>query len=215
MLAAAATLPVRIEPTMGLSAEPDPSASETSSDDASAETQPVGGWVEDALLDVMLELRCVHAFDGVAALEARAQLDRLALPLPIHLAVWDSKAGRWSLPDRFGFYSEMLIAVQLATRRHSLSEIDASRFIAAVQQIAVSIDADFDPPDVARLVQQAAALDALCARFDVQITLTLEALAEPWSHANVDAAAIEAGLSGVERERWERRWTRSIRSRFR
>ena len=53
-------------------------------------------------------------------------------------------------------------------------------------------------------MQQAATLDALCARFDVQITLTLEALAEPWSHANVDAAAIEAGLSGVERERWER-----------
>ena len=128
--------PVRIEPTMGLSARARSEASEPSSDDASAETQPVGGWVEDALLDVMLELRCVHAFDGVAALEARAQLDRLALPLPIHLAVWDSKAGRWSLPDRFGFYSEMLIAVQLATRRHSLGEIDASRFIAAVQQIA-------------------------------------------------------------------------------
>ena len=196
--------PVRIEPTMGPSHEPDPNTSESSREEASAETQPVGGWVEDALLDVMLELRCVHAFDGVAALEARAQLDRLGLPLPIHLAVWDSKAGRWSLPDRFGFYSEMLIAVQLATRRHSLGEIDASRFIAAVQQIAVSIDADFDAPDVARLVQQAAALDALCARFDVQITLTLEALAEPWSHAHVDAAAIEAGLSGVERERWER-----------
>ena len=196
--------PVRIEPTIGPSLEPGPSTSEPSSEQASAETQPVGGWVEDALLDVMLELRCVHAFDGVAALEARAQLDRLTLPLPIHLAVWDSKAGRWSLPDRFGFYSEMLIAVQLATRRHSLGEIDASRFISAVQQIALSIDADFDAPDVARLVQQAAALDALCARFDVQITLTLEALAEPWSHANVDAAAIEAGLSGVERERWER-----------
>ncbi len=75
-----------------------------------------------------------------------------------------------------------MIAVQLATRRESLGEIDASRFIAAVQQIAVSIDADFDPPDVARLVQQAAQLDALCARFDVQITLTLEALAERMEH---------------------------------
>ena len=195
---------VRIEPTMGLPVDPDSDVGEPMVDDASTEMQPVGGWVEDALLDVMLELRCVHAFDGVAALEARAQLDRLVLPLPIHLAVWDSKTGRWSLPDRFGFYSEMLIAVQLATRRHSLSEIDASRFIAAVQQIAVTIDADFDPPDVGRLIQQAASLDALCARFDVQITLTLEALGEPWSHATLDAAAIEAGLSGLERERWER-----------
>ena len=193
---------VRIEPTIGPSPTPETSG-DTLQEDDSAATQVVGGWSEDALLDVTLELRCVHAFDGVAALEARAQLDRLALSLPIHLAVWDSKAGRWSLPDRFGFYSEMLIAVQLATRPHSLTEIDASRFVAAVQQIAVSIDADFDPPDVARLVGQAAALDALCARFDVQITLTLEALAEPWSHADVDSAAVEAGLSGVARERWE------------
>ena len=191
--------PIRIEPTMGISP-----AAELVGEDSVDETPSVGGWTEDPLLDVMLELRCINSFDGVAALEARAQLDRLALPLPTHLAVWDSKAGSWSLPDRFGFYSEMLIAVQLATRHHSLGEIDASRFIAAVQQIAVSIDADFDPPDVARLVQQAAALDALCARFDVQITLTLEALADPWNRPQVDAAAIEAGLSGVDRERWER-----------
>jgi ZipA, C-terminal FtsZ-binding domain len=196
--------PVRIEPTMGISVEPDSFTGEPASGDAFVEAPSVGSWVEDALLDVMLELRCVHSFDGVAALEARAQLDRLALPLPTHLMVWDSKAGRWSLPDRFGFYSEMLIGVQLASRRHSLGEIDASRFVATVQQIAVAIDADFDPPDVARLVQQAVELDTLCARFDVQITLTLEALAHSWSHAEVNAAASEAGLSEVERERWER-----------
>ena len=196
--------PVRIEPTMGISVEPDSPTGEPPSEQASIETSPVGGWVEDALLDVMLELRCAHSFDGVAALEARAQLDRLALPLPSHLVVWDSKVGRWSLPDRFGFYSEMLIAVQLATRRQSLGEIDASRFIAAVQQIAVAIDADFDPPDVARLVQRASELDTLCARFDVQITLTLEAVAEPWTSAEVNAAATEAGLGEVEPGRWER-----------
>ncbi len=193
------TPPVRIEPTMGISPEPDLASGEPAS-----ETPSVGGWVEDGLLDLMLELRCAHSFDGVAALEARAQLDRLSLPLPTHLAVWDSKTGRWSLPDRFGFYSEMLIAVQLATRRHCLGEIDASRFIATVQQIAVSIDADFDPPDVARLVQQAAALDALCVRFDVQITLTLEALAQPWSQTEVNSAAAEAGLDEMEPGQWKR-----------
>lgn len=196
--------PVRIEPTMGVSPEPASPADELLAEESFAETQPLGGWIEDGVLDVTLELRCVHAFDGVAALEARAQLDRLALALPIHLAVWDSKVGRWGPPDRFGFYSEMMIAVQLANRRESLGEIDASRFIAAVQQISVSIDADFDPPDVARLVQQAAQLDSLCGRFDVQITLTLEALGNPWSYAEVEAAATEAALEAVQPERWER-----------
>ncbi len=201
--------PLRIEPTIGTIGA-DPPAAHAAADDAPAESdeEPVaasiGGWVEDPLLDLMLELRCVHSFDGVAALEARAQLDRLASNLPIHLAVWDTRAARWSLPDRFGFYSEMLIAVQLATRRHSLGDIEAARFIAAVQQIAVAIDADFDTPDVARIVQQAIELDRLCARFDVQITLTLEAQAEAWSAALIDSAAGSAQFLQVEPGRWER-----------
>lgn len=209
--------PIRIEPTMGTVTGSDPTEVAALSDpNADLTDEPVshttlsnaavsaGGWVEDPLLDMMLELRCVHAFDGVAALEARAQLDRLALPVPTHLTVWDSKTARWSLPDRFGFYSEMLIAVQLATRRHRLEEIDATRFIAAVQQIAVSIDADFDPPDVSHIVQRADELDRLCARFDVQITLTLEAQAEAWTAAAVNAAASEARMTQIEPGRWRR-----------
>ncbi len=212
-VAAARTMrhaPPRIEPTIGtigIAPESNPAAPVDATVEPNEESlapQSVGGWVEDPLLDLMLELRCVHSFDGVAALEARAQLDRLALNLPIHLAVWDTKVARWSLPDRFGFYSEMLIGVQLATRRHSLGEIDAARFVSAVQQIAVSIDADFDPPDVARIVQQATELDRLCARFDVQITLTLEAQSEPWSDGLVDAAAREAQFNQVQPGRWER-----------
>ncbi len=166
----------------------------------------VGGWAEDPLLDFVLELRCSHAFDGVAALEARAQLDRLALPLPTHVAVWDPKAQHWTAPDRFGFYSELLASVQMATRRQVLGEIEASRFVAAVQQIAVAIDADFDPPEMARLVAQAAELDALAARFDVQITLTLEAqAAAPLDGAAVSESADDAGFVPVMPGRWEKR----------
>jgi hypothetical protein len=165
----------------------------------------VDGWAEDPLLDFVLELRCSHAFDGVAALEARAQLDRLALPLPTHLAVWDPKAQHWTAPDRFGFYSELLASVQMATRRQVLSEIEASRFVSAVQQIALAIDADFDPPEMGRLVAQAAELDALCGRFDVQITLTLEAQGGPMDGAVVGAAAEDAGFVAGLPGQWLRR----------
>src|SRR5512135_180761 len=165
----------------------------------------IDGWAEDPLLDFVLELRCSHAFDGVAALEARAQLDRLALPLPTHLAVWDPKAQHWTAPDRFGFYSELLASVQMATRRQVLGEIDASRFVSAVQQIALAIDADFDPPEMGRLVAQAAELDALCARFDVQITLTLEAQGAAMDGAAVGAAAEEAGFGAGPTGQWLKR----------
>ncbi len=165
----------------------------------------VDGWAEDPLLDFVLELRCSLAFDGVAALEARAQLERLALPLPTHLAVWDPKAQHWTAPDRFGFYSELLVSVQMATRRQVLSEIEASRFVSAVQQIALTIDADFDAPEMGRLVAQAAELDALCARFDVQITLTLEAQGGPMDGAVVTAAAEDAGFVAGLPGQWLKR----------
>ena len=180
----------------------DPSASE-SAEGAGERSEPSAyalpdGWIEDPLLDFVIELRCTHAIDGVAALEAKGQLERLQLPLPTHLAVWDAKAQQWTGPDRFGFYSELLVAVQMAHRNGVLGEIDAARFVAATQQIALGIDADFDAPDVPRLVAQAAELDRLCARFDVQVTLTLETGETPWTADVIQAAAGPVGFSAVE-----------------
>jgi HAMP domain-containing protein len=163
------------------------------------------GWAEDPLLDFVVELRCAHAVDGVAALEARGQLERLQLPLPTHLAVWDARTQQWTAPDRFGFYSELLVAVQLAHRHGALVEIDAARFVAAAQQIALALDADFDVPDVPRLVAQAAELDRLCARFDVQITLTLEAAEAPWTADVVQPATAAVGFAPAGSGRWELR----------
>lgn len=163
------------------------------------------GWIEDPLLDFVIELRCAHAIDGVAALEARGQLERLQLPLPTHLAVWDARSQQWTAPDRFGFCSELLVAVQMAHRNGVLGEIDAARFVSATQQIALGIDADFDAPDVPRLVAQAAELDRLCAKFDVQVTLTLETAETPWTADVIQAAAGPLGFVATGSGRWEMR----------
>jgi multidrug efflux pump subunit AcrA (membrane-fusion protein) len=207
--AQASTVAGRIEPRLDPASAQGVAAASPASDGTDLAAPPgaphADGWSEDPLLDFVLELRCSHAFDGVAALEARAQLDRLALPLPTHLAVWDPKAQHWTSPDRFGFYSELLASVQMATRRQVLGEIEASRFVSAVQQIALAIDADFDPPEMARLVAQAAELDALAARFDVQITLTLESQGGPLDGAVVAAAADDAGFDLRVPGRWEKR----------
>ena len=163
------------------------------------------GWAEDPLLDFVIELRCTHAIDGVTALEARSQIDRLQLPLSARLAVWDAKTQQWTAPDRFGFYSEILLAVQLAHRGGALGEIDATRFVSTAQQIALAVDADFDPPDVTRLVAQAAELDQLCARFDVLVTLTVQSNGAPWSPDAIQAAAAALGFTSVAAGRWELR----------
>lgn len=161
-----------------------------------------GGWVEDPLLDCVLELRCTHAVDGVAVFDAAASLAQWQAALPVFLVAWDARQQQWVQPDRFGFYSDLLVAVQLAHRRQTLDEIVASRFLGAVQQIAMALDADFDAPEAQRMVEQAQELDRLCARFDVQIGMTLESAGGPWDSAQVGTAAAQAGLAADGPLRW-------------
>jgi hypothetical protein len=161
-------------------------------------------WVEDPLLDCVLELRCAHAVDGVTVFDAAVPLSRLALPLPVFLVAWDARAQQWVQPDRFGFYSELLVAVQMASRRHALDDIAVARFIAAVQQVALALDADFDAPETDGIVARARELDRLCAQFDVQIGLTLEAQGGAWDTAALRGAAEQAGLVRAGDSHWQR-----------
>lgn len=202
----------RIEPHLGPIVAPDaglePAHGATPASAASAAAPlapaPVASprWVEDPMLDWVLELRCAHAVDGVSVFDAAAPLARLESPLPVFLVAWDARTQQWVEPDRFGFYSELLAATQLAHRKHRIDEIGASRFIAAIQQVALALDADFDAPDVKRVVELASELDQLCARFDVQIGMTLNAPAGTWDAARVSQAAQAAGLVAVDPLRW-------------
>lgn len=158
------------------------------------DTDETQEWVEDALADCVIELRCVHAVDGVGVFDAAAPLGQAQLPLPIHLVVWDGRSERWVRPDRFGFYSEVLIAVQLAHRRAKLGELDVARFLSAVEQVALRLEADFDAPEAEHIQKLAEQLADTCARFDVQVGLTLQPASAPWEMAPMAQALHASGL---------------------
>jgi hypothetical protein len=159
-------------------------------------------WSEDPMLDCVLELRCARPVDGVSFIDAAMPLTTPQWPLPVSFVVWDARAQQWVHPDRFGYYTDALAAIQLADRRHVLGEEQIGRFVSSVRQVADALDADCDLPDVARLVAAARELDRLCARFDVRIGLTLESLSVAWSEARVAQAAAQAGLEPLADLRW-------------
>jgi hypothetical protein len=201
----------RVEPRLAPVALAEPAEQMTDASQAApaepegAPTDPAaatGGWIEDPLLDCVLELRCTHAVDGVAIFDAAGPLARWDAPLPVFLVAWDARHQQWVQPDRFGFYSDLLVAIQLANRKRALDEILASHFVSTVQQVAMALDADFDPPEVKRVVEQAAELDRLCARFDVQIGMTLESPGGPWDSAQLARATTQAGLVADGEQRW-------------
>jgi len=175
-----------------------------------AGTQPhprpqLPGWTEDPMLDCVLEVRCAHAVDGVAVIDAAAPLLRLDCALPVHVVAWDARSEQWVLPDRFGFYGELLASMQLATRSGKVGDIEASKFIAAVQQVALALDADFDPPEVPLLRRRAESLEALVAQFDVQIGLTLQPGEGAFNPTQVHKAVQAIGLEVAGEQRWLRR----------
>ncbi len=202
--------PQRIEPRLGLP-EPDPAPQPSGARTESAVAPPEAPvphaveWIEDPLLDFVLELRCTHAVDGVSVFDAAAPLSQLNLPLPVSLVAWDGRTQQWVKPDRFGFYSDLLAAVQLVDRRHTLDEIGAARFLAAVQQIAAALDADVDAPQAQQIASMAQELDRQCARFDVQIGLTVDAPDGPWQPQTLSRAIARLGLEEVEPTCWRRR----------
>jgi hypothetical protein len=174
---------------------------------AAAEEPPprLPAWAEDPMLDCVAELRCAHAVDGVAVIDAVAPLARLDCGLPVHVVAFDARSEQWVLPDRFGFYGELLAAIQLATRTRKLGDIEASQFIAAAQQAALALDADFDPPDMTLLRRRADQLEALVAQFDVQIGLTVQPAEGILDPAQVDKAALAMRLEPDGGRRWLRR----------
>jgi hypothetical protein len=192
----------RIEPRLGdLPGEAPAPAGEA---ETSHSRSQLATWTEDPMLDCVLELRCAHAVDGVAVIDATASLLRLDCGLPVHVAAWDGRAEHWVHPDRFGFYGELLAAIQLATRRSRLGEIEVSKFIATVQQVAVALDADFDPPELPLIRRRVEQLEALIAQFDVQIGLTVQS-AEAVLNPNEVARAVQAvGLTPGGDMRWSR-----------
>jgi hypothetical protein len=201
----------RIEPRLGeLLVEPaaEREAPESAAAAPAEEAHPrpqLPGWTEDPLLDCVLELRCTHPADGVAVIDATAPFARLDCGLPVHVVAWDARVEQWVLPDRFGFYGELLAAIQLANRRHTLGDIEGSKFIAATQQVALTLDADFDPPELARLRHRAAVLAAQIEQFDVQIGLTLEPHEGLFSPPQVQKAMLALGLASVGDRTWVRR----------
>ena len=195
----------RIEPQLRDSPlDPPSTATQESAGAQEAPPAPVrrSDWIEDPMLDCVLELRCARPVDGVSFIDAAVPLTASQWPMPISFVVWDARAQQWVHPDRFGYYTDALAAIQLATRRNLLTEEQIARFVSSVRQMASTLDADCDPPDVARLAANARELDRLCARFDVRIGLTLESVSGGWTEARVDAAAAQVGLEPLAELRW-------------
>jgi hypothetical protein len=90
--------------------------------------------------------------------------------------------------------STVRIGVQLANRSGPLNEIEFSEFVATLQQVAETLGATCDVPDMMETVARARALDARCAPLDALVGINIACANGMWSVAEVVEAARGFGL---------------------
>jgi hypothetical protein len=76
--------------------------------------------------------------------------------------------------DTPGHFGELVACLLLADRNGAVTHAQLDTFIRVVGDIAPTLPAQFTPPDVARELTRAEALDRLCAELDMQIGLTVQ-----------------------------------------
>ncbi len=168
--------PERIEPQLDLSAaDVVPTAA--------AEPQPVAAAASpveppSALVDEMVD--CVARIELAEPVPARRVHDALGplaarLHKPVRWAGFDDAAGEWRLADAgdTASYLRLRAGLQLADREGAVSEEDLSLFCAGVDDLARTIGAAAQLPQLAEVLDHARALDGFCASVDVQIGVHL------------------------------------------
>ena len=146
----------------------------------------------DGLTETVGTVQSVRPVDGKKMMEMVANIRKLSLPMRIYLRRVDNK--RWYQPSAVGNYTELAVVLLLANRQGCINEIDASRFVMAIQQVAIALGGDCDTEASHEIVARAKKLYDDVVRLDVQLNFVL-ASKEPLNPNFVAEAARLAGFT--------------------
>lgn len=92
-----------------------------------------------------------------------------------------------------GSYSELQLAIQLASRRGPIGVLELSDFCSRVQALADTLGCQIDMPSVNAMLESAKELDAMAAESDIQLSINV-LFDEPCPWANFDALMRQRGF---------------------
>ncbi len=92
-----------------------------------------------------------------------------------------------------GSYSELQLAIQLASRRGPIGVLELSDFCSRAQALADTLGCQIDMPSVNTMLESAKELDAMAAESDIQLSINV-LFDEPCPWANFDALMRQRGF---------------------
>ena len=131
----------------------------------------------DNLIDCVIPMTFEAAVPGSQLLPALQALRQVGNK-PLHFA---GLAQEWEALSMEGHYTGVRIGVQMAGRSSALNELEYSELVMRLRQLADSLGADPDVPDMIDVMARARSLHQFVAEHDAQLGVNLHSNGAPWA----------------------------------
>jgi len=136
------------------------------------------GFAIDPRIDCVITLRFSQPITGSEILKEMHSWDDLSTPSSARwmcegLNVDQDSSEKWGLLEADSTYSELQLAIQLASRRGPIGVLELSDFCSRAQALALTLGAQIDMPSVSTMLEKAKDLDAMAAESDIQLSINV------------------------------------------
>lgn len=152
----------------------------------------------DPRIDCVITLRFSQPIMGSEILKEMHSWEDLSAPSSARwmcegFNVDHDSSEAWGLLMPDSSYSELQLAIQLASRRGSIGVLELSDFCSRAQALALTLGSQIDMPGVTTMLDKAKDLDFMAAESDIQLSINvLFDEAYPW--ANLDNLMRQRGF---------------------
>ena len=167
----------------------------TSSSTANSSSQK---FTIDPRIDCVITLRFDEPIAGSEILEeihdwAESQVQSTAKWVSEGLNADQDSAEAWEVLNPGSTYSELQLAIQLASRRGAIGVLELSDFCSRAQALAETLGSQIDMPSVNTMLESANELDVMAADSDIQLSINV-LFDEPCPWGNFDALMRQRGF---------------------
>ena len=132
----------------------------------------------DPRIDCVITLRFSQSIMGSEILKEIQSWDDLSAPTSARwmcegLSVDHDSQEAWGLLLPDSSYSELQLAIQLASRRGPIGVLELSNFCSRAQALALTLGSQIDMPSVNTMLEKAKDLDAMAAESDIQLSINV------------------------------------------
>jgi hypothetical protein len=147
----------------------------------------------DALIDVLVPIALDHLVSGDAVLANLPHTRRVGSK-PFLVEGRNNATGQWEQAEPGQRYNALQAAVQLASRKGALNEIEFSEFVMKAQAFADAMGGAPEFPEMLHEVARARELDQFASEHDAQLSVCLRARSAAWSPGYIAQQAAKQGF---------------------